>query len=373
MQPNGRHAHLCRKFANTMAEGGGEGINLFALSLEQLNQLKQSIEEELQGLNGAIHQLQVSRNKLTTSKEALGRLSSTPEGTSMLVPITSSLYVPGETTPLDTVLIDVGTGYFIEKSMDEAQAFLGRKMALIESQAVNVQNAAQFKQKNLQQTGKPRHPKPAARFVTRVDFRLLSRPAPHPTHMTTPVRALSLHGSGRDESEGDGDAGWRGGRWRQQRWSHCHLIAKGMGRRESTSCWQLRRCASCRSAKVWHRNVSRATMYEGRRAASCDGPYSAPHIGLVGFDPCRENRCYHVDSRCLQLAKPPVSQARGGPYGHRCDPAARTVWPPCRLVNVAVNVHNQVLESSRHRTGPTGCAGVHGVRCLTACDAPIKP
>ena len=119
-----------------MAEGGGkEGINLFALSLDQLNQLKQSIEEELQGLNGAIQQLQVSRNKLTTSKEALNRLTTTDEGTPMLVPITSSLYVPGETTQLDTVLVDVGTGYFIEKSTDEAQAFLERKMALIETQA----------------------------------------------------------------------------------------------------------------------------------------------------------------------------------------------------------------------------------------------
>jgi len=35
----------------------------------------------------------------------------------MLVPITSSLYVPGETTQLDNVLIDVGTGYYIEKSV----------------------------------------------------------------------------------------------------------------------------------------------------------------------------------------------------------------------------------------------------------------
>lgn len=43
-------------------------------------------------------------------------------------------------------------GYFIEKSLTEAQAFLERKMALIESQAQNVQGAAQFKQRNLQET-----------------------------------------------------------------------------------------------------------------------------------------------------------------------------------------------------------------------------
>jgi hypothetical protein len=34
----------------------------------------------------------------------------------------------------------------------QAEAFLGRKMALIEAQAQNVQSAAQFKNQNLQQT-----------------------------------------------------------------------------------------------------------------------------------------------------------------------------------------------------------------------------
>jgi len=135
-----------------MGEPGKEAINLMALSLDQLNQLKSSIEEELQGLNGAIQQLQISRNKLHTSKEALARLDSTPEGTPMLVPMTSSLYVPGETTALDTVIVDVGTGYFIEKSVPEAKLFIDRKMALIEQQANNVQSAAQFKRNNLNQT-----------------------------------------------------------------------------------------------------------------------------------------------------------------------------------------------------------------------------
>merc|ERR1719231_1385495 len=73
-------------------------------------------------------------------------------GTPMLVPVTGSMYVRGETTQVETLLVDVGTGYFIEKSVDEAKAFLTRKMALIESQAQNVQAAAQFKQNNLGQT-----------------------------------------------------------------------------------------------------------------------------------------------------------------------------------------------------------------------------
>ena len=70
----------------------------------------------------------------------------------MLVPITGSLYVPGATTELDSVLVDVGTGYYIEKSLTEAGAFLDRKIELIKQQAGNVQQAMGSKQQHLQQT-----------------------------------------------------------------------------------------------------------------------------------------------------------------------------------------------------------------------------
>jgi hypothetical protein len=33
----------------------------------------------------------------------------------ILVPLTSSLYVPGKMADIDTYMVDVGTGYFVEK------------------------------------------------------------------------------------------------------------------------------------------------------------------------------------------------------------------------------------------------------------------
>lgn len=33
----------------------------------------------------------------------------------MLVPLTSSLYVPGELSNLDEVIVDIGTGYYVSK------------------------------------------------------------------------------------------------------------------------------------------------------------------------------------------------------------------------------------------------------------------
>ena len=164
--------------------GGEGGINLTALSLDQLNQLRQSIEEvlrpgararpdprsrhaaprrprppparragdvwapvgapaaqgverqagDLEALARAAQQdaggcvpPEIQAAPLRAPTRTQGRLPAptpasipaapSPPGTRMLVPITSSLYVPGETTQLDNVLIDVGTGYYIEKSV----------------------------------------------------------------------------------------------------------------------------------------------------------------------------------------------------------------------------------------------------------------
>jgi len=37
------------------------------------------------------------------------------EGTPLLVPLTTSLYVPGRLASSEKVIVDVGTGYYVEK------------------------------------------------------------------------------------------------------------------------------------------------------------------------------------------------------------------------------------------------------------------
>ena len=41
----------------------------------------------------------------------------------MLVPLTASLYVPGTLDDADRVLVDIGTGYFVEVSWDKFDGF----------------------------------------------------------------------------------------------------------------------------------------------------------------------------------------------------------------------------------------------------------
>ncbi len=44
------------------------------------------------------------------------------------MPLTSSLYVPGTLSPTAPLLVDVGTGFFIEKNGAEAIDFYNRKV-----------------------------------------------------------------------------------------------------------------------------------------------------------------------------------------------------------------------------------------------------
>ena len=45
------------------------------------------------------------------------------------VPLTQSLYVPGRIVEADKMMVDVGTGYFVQKDQQKTAEFLGRKVS----------------------------------------------------------------------------------------------------------------------------------------------------------------------------------------------------------------------------------------------------
>lgn len=71
-------------------------IQPFQLSLEQLNQLKSQHEEEINDLNKQLETLVGARNRFLSTRATLDDISSSSEGSDLLVPLTSSLYVPGK-------------------------------------------------------------------------------------------------------------------------------------------------------------------------------------------------------------------------------------------------------------------------------------
>ncbi|CAN6549915.1 unnamed protein product [Malus baccata var. baccata] len=103
------------------------------LSPEQLKAVKEQTDLEVNLLQDSLNNIRTATARLEIATSALHDLSLRPQGKKMLVPLTASLYVPGTLHDAHQVLVDVGTGYFIEKTMPQAKDYCERKISLLKS------------------------------------------------------------------------------------------------------------------------------------------------------------------------------------------------------------------------------------------------
>ncbi|GMH07065.1 hypothetical protein Nepgr_008905 [Nepenthes gracilis] len=103
------------------------------MGVDQLRALKEQADLEVSLLQDSLNNIRTATTRLEIASNALHDLSQRPQGKKMLVPLTPSLYVPGTLDDADKVLIDVGTGYFIEKTMVEGKDYCQRKINLLKS------------------------------------------------------------------------------------------------------------------------------------------------------------------------------------------------------------------------------------------------
>jgi prefoldin alpha subunit len=73
------------------------------------------LEQELQHLTSSYGQLKAAQAKFRTCIESVDAIRPENAGKEILVPLTSSLYVPGMISDVKKVIVDVGTGYYVEK------------------------------------------------------------------------------------------------------------------------------------------------------------------------------------------------------------------------------------------------------------------
>ncbi|ORY15646.1 Prefoldin alpha subunit [Rhizoclosmatium globosum] len=107
-------------------------INLADLPLQQLQAVKNQMDEEIQHLTQSYAQLKQAQVKFSDSIESLNNIDGRKDGKkNVLIPLTSSLYVPGTLADVSKVIVDIGTGYMIDKSIPDAKDFYKTKVTFL--------------------------------------------------------------------------------------------------------------------------------------------------------------------------------------------------------------------------------------------------
>eukprot|EP00252_Welwitschia_mirabilis_P001292 TRINITY_DN11181_c0_g1_i1.p1 TRINITY_DN11181_c0_g1~~TRINITY_DN11181_c0_g1_i1.p1 ORF type:complete len:154 (+),score=19.61 TRINITY_DN11181_c0_g1_i1:181-642(+) len=103
------------------------------LTIEQIRQVKDQVDGEVNLLQDSLSRMRTAAGRYEMASKSLQNLSLHPAGKQMLVPLTASLYVPGTLNNPDKVLIDIGTGYFVEKTMRQGKDYCERKIDFLKA------------------------------------------------------------------------------------------------------------------------------------------------------------------------------------------------------------------------------------------------
>jgi prefoldin alpha subunit len=85
-----------------------------------LAKLRQSLTEDVQTITQNYGNLKLAHSKYGQALEALQDITPENKDKRIMVPLTSSMYIPGTLANIESVLVDVGTGYFVEKVTQHA-------------------------------------------------------------------------------------------------------------------------------------------------------------------------------------------------------------------------------------------------------------
>ena len=129
---------------------GNQELSLDTLSLEQLDSLKTQLENEIRQFTGSFQGLKEAQARFTGSGNVLTTLTPETEGKSIFVPLTPSMYIPGKLCDTSHVLVDVGTGYYVEKDVKDAKAFMDRKVSFLQQNLDSLQDLIDTKRTNFE-------------------------------------------------------------------------------------------------------------------------------------------------------------------------------------------------------------------------------
>ncbi|EIE86345.1 hypothetical protein G6F57_006096 [Rhizopus arrhizus] len=110
-------------------------VNITDLDLPSLQQVKSQLEEELNHLTQSYSKLKAVQGRFTDCAESVNSLKQEKS--------------EGKLSNVSKVIVDIGTGYFVEKSVNDATSFYKDKVEFVKNNLVTLEKTITDKQSTL--------------------------------------------------------------------------------------------------------------------------------------------------------------------------------------------------------------------------------
>ncbi|OJD18296.1 prefoldin, alpha subunit [Emergomyces pasteurianus Ep9510] len=124
-------------------------IDLATLSAPQLRALQSRLSSELEHLTSSHAKLRNAQSKFRDCIRSINDDDKAGKSDEILVPLTNSLYVKGTLADRKNVIVDVGTGFYVEKTTSKAIAFYKTKVDELGANLRELEKVVQAKSQNL--------------------------------------------------------------------------------------------------------------------------------------------------------------------------------------------------------------------------------
>lgn len=109
-----------------------EPVPITELPIQSLRQLQQQVTDSYEYISRNLATLKMARNRFNGSKVILDSYTKSNNNKQTLIPLTDSLYIPGY-LHTNKVLIDLGVGYFAQRTPKQAQQYFDRKVKFVQN------------------------------------------------------------------------------------------------------------------------------------------------------------------------------------------------------------------------------------------------
>jgi len=132
-----------------MSDSAGGMVNIMTLAPQELHQLRQTMTNEIETLTANFQNLKLACSRFGHALEAVSEMATAPEGKEALIPLTSAMYVPAKLAETNKILVELGTGYFVEKQTKDAAKFLENRVTFLTSQTKKLSEIIMEKKQQL--------------------------------------------------------------------------------------------------------------------------------------------------------------------------------------------------------------------------------